>query len=79
MTHSMRKLDDRGSPKGRSGAGSDEGLVVVGASMRHRDGRFHHGKVGGVGRVGGLVVSWLFSVGVFFALPGWRSYPRVWR
>lgn len=45
MTHSVRKLDSRGYPKGRPGASADEGLVVVGASMRHRDGRFHHARV----------------------------------
>ena len=49
MTHSVRKLDDRGIPKGRPGAGTEEGLVVIGASMRHRDGRSHHTRV----RVGG--------------------------
>ncbi|CAM9454114.1 unnamed protein product, partial [Hapterophycus canaliculatus] len=42
VTHSVRKLDDRGVPKG----GAADGLVVVGASMRHRDGRFHHSRAG---------------------------------
>ncbi|CAM9996371.1 unnamed protein product, partial [Pylaiella littoralis] len=42
VTHSVRKLDDRGHPKG----GTAEGLVIVGASMRHRDGHFHHSRAG---------------------------------
>lgn len=47
VTHSVRKLDDRGWPKsGRGRFEAAEGLVVVGASLRHRDGRFHHSRVG---------------------------------
>eukprot|EP00752_Nemacystus_decipiens_P004113 g3763.t1 len=46
VTHSVRKLDDRGQPKGRPGAGTDEGLVVIGVSFRHRDGRSHHTRAG---------------------------------
>ncbi|CAM9930767.1 unnamed protein product, partial [Scytosiphon promiscuus] len=42
VTHSVRKLDDRGVPKG----GAAEGVVVVGASMRHRDRNFHHNRAG---------------------------------
>ncbi|CBN74487.1 aldehyde dehydrogenase, putative [Ectocarpus siliculosus] len=42
VAHSVRKLDDRGRPK----PGTGEGLIVVGISMRHRDGRFHHSRAG---------------------------------
>ncbi|CAN0448153.1 unnamed protein product, partial [Ectocarpus sp. 12 AP-2014] len=42
VAHSVRKLDDRGRPK----PGTAEGLIVVGISMRHRDGRFHHSRAG---------------------------------
>ncbi|CAN0388243.1 unnamed protein product, partial [Ectocarpus fasciculatus] len=42
VAHSVRKLDDRGRPK----PGTAEGLIVVGISMRHRDGHFHHSRAG---------------------------------
>lgn len=41
MTHSMAKVDEHGNAKGDA----SRGLVVVGGSMRHRDGH-QHSRVG---------------------------------
>lgn len=42
MTHSMAKMDDE---HGKAKGDASRGLVVVGGSMRHRDGH-HHSRVG---------------------------------